>query len=305
MGQLARTDNDSGSVKSNIGHLEGCSGIAGIIKTVLMLEKGVLLPNANFEKLNPSIDAAKLKIQVIFHVMSRRRGESDIMQVVTEPTPWPTEGLRRASVSSFGFGGANTHVVLDDAYSCLKSLGLQGNHFTKTQHRRNQILKPPSACLPNGEAASLAQPSNRKLLVISSADQPGIQRNLDALLSHVDGKPAEYLDDFLHTLSSRRTHHKWRVYAVVDPRVGLQPASFTLSNPVRCVDNARLAFCFTGQGAQYARMAHGLLCYPAFINSLEHSQNILTQLGCPWDLLGMSLLSVKKDISCQLIVFLQ
>jgi acyl transferase domain-containing protein len=53
-----RTHNcNSGALKSNIGHLEGASGIAGIIKTVLVLEKGIIPPNTNFEKLNPRIRA--------------------------------------------------------------------------------------------------------------------------------------------------------------------------------------------------------------------------------------------------------
>lgn len=58
------TMNQSGSVKSNIGHLEGASGVAGVIKTILALEKGVIPPNANFERLNPRIDAEFLKIKV-------------------------------------------------------------------------------------------------------------------------------------------------------------------------------------------------------------------------------------------------
>ena len=54
----------SGSVKSNIGHLEGASGVVGVIKTILALEKGVVPPNANFERLNPRIDAEFLNIKV-------------------------------------------------------------------------------------------------------------------------------------------------------------------------------------------------------------------------------------------------
>jgi acyl transferase domain-containing protein len=51
-------------VKSNIGHLEGGSGIVGLIKTILVLEKGFIPPNANFEKANPRIDTAALNIAV-------------------------------------------------------------------------------------------------------------------------------------------------------------------------------------------------------------------------------------------------
>lgn len=51
-------------MKSNIGHLEGTSGIAGIIKTLLVLEAGVIPPNANFQNLNPRIDADLLRITV-------------------------------------------------------------------------------------------------------------------------------------------------------------------------------------------------------------------------------------------------
>ena len=54
----------SGAIKSNIGHLEGASGIAGIIKTILTLERAVIPPNANFRSINPKIDADSLRIKV-------------------------------------------------------------------------------------------------------------------------------------------------------------------------------------------------------------------------------------------------
>lgn len=92
----------SGSIKSNTGHLEGSAGLAGVVKAVMILEKGVIPPNALFEKMNPDIDAD------FYHV-----------KVPTECIPWPQEGLRRVSVNSFGFGGSNSHVILDDAYHYL------------------------------------------------------------------------------------------------------------------------------------------------------------------------------------------
>ena len=55
---------NSGSVKSNIGHAEGASGLASVIKSVLILESGIIPPNANFERLSPAIDAMNLNIKV-------------------------------------------------------------------------------------------------------------------------------------------------------------------------------------------------------------------------------------------------
>lgn len=83
----------SGSIKSNLGHLEGSAGLAAIIKSMLILERGVIAPNALFEKLNPEIEA---------------RGHH--VAVPAECVPWPARGLRRVSVNSFGFGGSNAHV---------------------------------------------------------------------------------------------------------------------------------------------------------------------------------------------------
>ncbi|KAK3321988.1 putative polyketide synthase [Apodospora peruviana] len=102
-----------GAVKSNIGHLEGAAGIAGVIKAVLVLQRAVIPPNTNFEKLNPKIDVEYLRIKLPLEAM-----------------PWPTKGLRRASVNSFGFGGTNAHVVMDDAFHFLKEHFLVGNHTT-------------------------------------------------------------------------------------------------------------------------------------------------------------------------------
>lgn len=77
-----------GTVKPNIGHLEAGAGMAGMIKTVLALEAGVIPPNVNFLNPNPKL-----------------RLDEFNFKVPTQPTPWPTSGLRRASVNSFGYGG--------------------------------------------------------------------------------------------------------------------------------------------------------------------------------------------------------
>ncbi|TDB91902.1 acyltransferase domain-containing protein [Actinomadura sp. KC216] len=86
-----------GAVKTNIGHTEAAAGIAGLIKSVLALQHGVIPPNLHFTKWNPAIDA-----------------DGGRFFVPTGPVPWPGAGEpRRAAVSSFGLGGTNAHVVLE------------------------------------------------------------------------------------------------------------------------------------------------------------------------------------------------
>ncbi|MFF0212639.1 amino acid adenylation domain-containing protein [Streptomyces althioticus] len=88
-----------GSVKTNIGHLDVASGIAGLIKTVLCLEHRTLVPTLHHTRPNPRLEL-----------------ESTPFHIVTETTPW-SDGhpVRRAGVSSFGIGGTNAHVVLEEA----------------------------------------------------------------------------------------------------------------------------------------------------------------------------------------------
>jgi acyl transferase domain-containing protein len=76
-----------GSVKTNIGHLEGCAGLAGLIKATLVLERGLIPPLAGFEKANPRLRLKEWKIAL-----------------PEKLTAWPTSGLRRVSVNSFGYG---------------------------------------------------------------------------------------------------------------------------------------------------------------------------------------------------------
>jgi acyl transferase domain-containing protein/acyl carrier protein/NAD(P)-dependent dehydrogenase (short-subunit alcohol dehydrogenase family) len=88
-----------GSVKSNIGHLKGAAGAAGLLKTVLALRDRVLPPSVHFEHPNPDIDFAHCPLYVN-----------------TELKPWTatTDGVRRAGASAFGFGGTNFHAVLEE-----------------------------------------------------------------------------------------------------------------------------------------------------------------------------------------------
>ncbi|KAL4814823.1 hypothetical protein BDW67DRAFT_192033 [Aspergillus spinulosporus] len=89
-----------GSIKANVGHAEGASGITSVIKAVLMLENRVIPPQANFEVPNPRIPF-----------------EAAHLVVPTEPTPWPPGRPERISVNSFGITGANAHAIIESAAS--------------------------------------------------------------------------------------------------------------------------------------------------------------------------------------------
>ena len=95
-----------GSVKTNIGHAGGASGIAGLLKTVLAIENAVIPPSLNYVSANPGIDMEALGLYVN-----------------TTLTAWPVgDGPRRAGVSSFGMGGTNAHVIIEQPAAVLESV---------------------------------------------------------------------------------------------------------------------------------------------------------------------------------------
>jgi acyl transferase domain-containing protein len=130
-----------GSVKSNIGHLDAAAGIAGFIKAVLAIEKGVLPPTAHFSTPNPAIDFA-----------------SSPFYVLAEARPWRTP-CRRAGVSSFGVGGTNAHVVLEqgppspprEMPSASRLLVLSARSETALSAMRSRLAE----CLRKPESAAL------------------------------------------------------------------------------------------------------------------------------------------------------
>lgn len=105
----------------------------------MILENGIIPPNNNFEKVNPKIPIKKWNIAFPLETM-----------------PWPTQGIRRISVNSFGVGGTNAHIILDDAYNYLKLRGIEALH--------NTVASPPTADeirerinrLENGEGTKTA-----------------------------------------------------------------------------------------------------------------------------------------------------
>ncbi|GAB1315319.1 hypothetical protein MFIFM68171_05529 [Madurella fahalii] len=273
-----------GSVKANIGHLEGASGCAGIIKCILALEMGVIPPNALFENMNPDIDADFYNVQV-----------------PTRPIPWPSSGLRRVSVNSFGYGGTNSHVILDDALHYLQSRGLRGYHHVNASplFGTDSGHGPSATVAVNGATHSTADNDGDdggtsaaapRLLVWSAADAGAARRMVEAYgdyyHSHIAGYSSK-LGQLAYTLAARRSVMPWRAFAVVDARD--PPAScspLVQAEPIRIpTDEVSIAFVFTGQGAQYAGMGLELLHYPVFKESISRSDGILASLGCGWSIL--------------------
>ncbi|MGW3460540.1 acyltransferase domain-containing protein [Streptomyces olivaceoviridis] len=95
-GRLADEPLVIGSVKTNVAHLEAAAGIAGFIKTAMMLRKGMIPPNLHFHSPNPHIAFEELNLRV-----------------ATELEPWPADRPLLAGVSAFGWGGTNVHAVLE------------------------------------------------------------------------------------------------------------------------------------------------------------------------------------------------
>lgn len=223
------------------------------------------------------------------------------MQFPVENTAWPTKGLRRASVNSFGFGGANAHVIVDDACHYLENHNLVGLHYT--------VRSPPTvgfgSALPNGlikqnpEVYTLhADPDSETLqrlrvFVWSAADEGGLERlskSYQEYLSRCNRNDTRILDNLAFTLSNRRTHLPWRSYLVSESLEGLKDclSEGRMSKPVRTSSSSYpvLAFIFTGQGAQWYAMGKELSLYEAFQNSIQNAEKYYRLLGCDWLLTG-------------------
>ena len=120
-----------GSIKTNLGHLETAAGIAGLVKAALVLKHGQIPASLHFEKPNPHIDFAALKLRV---------------PVAMEAFP-KTNGVRMAGVNSFGFGGSNSHVILDRATATFQS-DHSGLEHTSRRGRSYCLLAQRERCVP-------------------------------------------------------------------------------------------------------------------------------------------------------------
>ncbi|MPZ79311.1 MAG: SDR family oxidoreductase [Actinophytocola sp.] len=226
-----------GSVKSNIGHLSQSAGIISVIKAVLAIEHRMIPPTINFERPNPAIDFADTPFYV-----------------TTTLTKWDTDGTpRTAGVSSFGIGGTNAHVVLQEA---------------------------PEAVRPRRE---VAEP---QLLQVSARSEAALDTAVTQLADHLGGGTGadEYLADVAHTLRVGRAEYAHRASVAATDLPDAVAALRSVRrrrHGVAGTPATRVAFLFSGQGSQYAGMGAGLYATrPVFAAAVDECAALLApELG--------------------------
>ena len=228
-----------GSVKTNVGHMESAAGVAGLIKTVLALQHETIPPHIHFSQINPLIPIDELPIEI-----------------PTMAIPWPRESnrTRYAGVSSFGFGGTNAFVVLEEAPEQLAPT----NEIDRTAH----------------------------VLTLSAQTPAALDDLLQRYQRWMEAHPAANLADVAYTANTGRQPFGQRLALVAADRDDLmarlqQAAAGETGVGVRR-GQARnghtppVAWLFTGQGAQYPGMARELYeTQPTFRDALDHCARTL------------------------------
>lgn len=237
-----------GSVKTNIGHLEAAAGIAGVIKVMLSLKHRQIPAHLHFKNINPLIPLANTPFAIPV------RSEA-----------WKSESPRLAGVSSFGFGGTNAHLILE-----------QG---PEPQFVQSAIRRP------------------LHVLTLSAKNAKALQAHAGALVKHLAAPRSASLENLCFTAATGRFHFGHRLAVVAESLAevrerlslfGPEPkAEGVYVGQIKGNTRPQIAFLFTGQGSQYVGMGRTLYeTQPVFRRVLDQCDEIL----CPH--LDRSLLSV-------------
>ncbi|KAL6722106.1 hypothetical protein ACLMJK_001212 [Lecanora helva] len=297
-----------GSIKTNIGHLESVSGLAGVLKAVLALEHAQIPPQVNFEKPN-----------------ERLRLDEWNLQIPRVLEAWPYKGTRRASVNSFGYGGTNAHLILDDAYhylcenelsspqsalmpgsggdvmrngishlSCMSSSHPRANGKTTTNGLDHQSVHDELPQCDNRTSEPIVEGQQSRLLLLTLSAKSKViceemLRNILEWLKHCQNRGQSVdIRELAFTLYARRSLFPWRIAI---PAVDVPQAIMKMDSsgvvPHRIPHSPRLAFIFTGQGAQWQGMGCTLSrLYSVFDSSLSVADRLIRQLDAPWSVHG-------------------
>ncbi|MFI6365132.1 condensation domain-containing protein [Nocardia sp. NPDC050630] len=214
-----------GSVKSNIGHTNTAAGIAALIKTTLALHHGRIPATLHADPAHPEL--------------SRHGG---LFEVANRTRDWPQHhGTRIAGVSSFGIGGTNCHIVLEQA---------------------------PADALDS-------HPDERaQLLLVSGHSEQSCRAQLDLAAAHIE---ADSRADYAYTLhQGRHTDGGWRTAAIL-PEHGPRPRQ--VASRLRPAQRPRIVFAFPGAGAQFSGMGSGLYRdEPVFADTIDKCAQALRPL---------------------------
>jgi acyl transferase domain-containing protein len=205
-----------GSVKTNIGHLDTAAGVAGLIKAALAIKHRIIPPTLHFERPNPHIDFDRTPFFVNSEVLHYEKSE-----------PF------RVGVSSFGIGGTNAHVSLEEA----------------PKKRVNQ--------------AGASEPMLSQLMVFSARSEVALEAQTAAVLTYFEENPEASLSDIAFTLQTGRRSFRYRRSFVasdlLDAASALKsPSSLRMFSGTVENEQREFAFLFPGQGSQYVNMGRGL-----------------------------------------------
>jgi acyl transferase domain-containing protein len=224
-----------GALKANMGHLDAAAGLASLIKTLLVVREGVVPPVAGFTELNPLLEA-----------------DGSPLYVPVRASAWDGPEPRRAGISSFGIGGTNAHVLVEQA----------------PPPQSAQAAGPgTSACAC--DAAGSGGPQEARLVVLSAADTAALTRSAVVLAKHLAAGDHD-LADVAHTMARGRAALPERL--AVTGRNSRDVAA-ALAAGVRgrraAGTPAPLIFLFPGQGSQVPGMARPLAAVlPGFAPAL-------------------------------------
>ena len=242
-----------GSVKTNFGHLESAAGVAGLIKAVLAVKRGVIPKHLHFHDPNPAFDWARHPLHVTSTMMD-----------------WPEHGPRPrlAGVNSFGITGTNAHIVVEEYPGLSRELGRE--HATGRTARAVEVSTPEPMAGPPLSAETPAQRRTRFLPLSGKSEGALIdlaKRYLSWLDTQADGIDSPgaaceaTLSDMSWTASVGRSHFDYRKGVVFDDADSLRERLRALADggsEAAPRSAAKVAFVYTGQGSQWTGMGQAL-----------------------------------------------
>ncbi|MCG8419210.1 MAG: SDR family NAD(P)-dependent oxidoreductase [Proteobacteria bacterium] len=238
------------SVKTNMGHLEAASGVAGMVKTILCLQNEQVPPHLHLDGVNPKIDLDELGLDIPTQLTALRRNGAPLV----------------AGVNSFGFGGTNAHVVLEQA--------------------------PTAELVAEPESESI---STRPLILPTSARSAEAASALAERYRNTLPKNLPKARDFCRVAGVRRSHHNYRLafrgtdgeelHGALRAFSSGHTAAEGVHTAAKSLDNRDAVFVYTGMGPQWWAMGRELMATePVYRRMLEQCDEVFRTIA-DWSLI--------------------